>query len=55
MQDTDLQQMRTSQVVGGREKEGSREGGWRMPSNINCMALPKAQDGAGVIDFAFGF
>lgn len=55
MQDTDLQQMRTSQFVGGREKEGSRERGWRMPSNINCMALPKVQDGAGVIDFASGF
>lgn len=50
-----FQQMRTSQVVGGGEKQGSREGGWKMPSNINCMAMPRAQEEAGVIKFASGF
>lgn len=49
-----FQQMRTNQVVGGREKQGGREGGWRKPSSINCMALPRAQDGAGTIMFASG-
>jgi len=40
--------MRTSPVVGGGEKKESREAVWRMPGNINSLALARVQDRAGV-------
>lgn len=59
MQDTDLQQSfqqkGITETVGGGKKQGSKERGWRMPSNINLLGLAKSAGGAGVIKFASGF